>query len=67
VFSAEDVKTAAEHAKAFVAVNQVVHWSIVWTTVGICIGLAIHAWQAVRELRRLARGQRNGAALQPSH
>jgi hypothetical protein len=43
--------------------NQVLSWSILVTVAGICIALIVHAYQTVRELRRLSKGSRNGAAL----
>jgi hypothetical protein len=52
-----------KYAHAFVALNQVIYWSIVAVIVGICIALAVHAWQTIHELRRMAKGRRNGAAM----
>jgi hypothetical protein len=56
----------APHAQALVVLNQVLSWSIVWGIVGICIALAVHVYQTVREFRRMSKGSRNGAALPAS-
>jgi len=46
--------------------NQVVSWSILCVIIGICIALIVHAYQTVRELRRMSKGSRNGAAMSAS-
>lgn len=61
VFLAETGMNAAQHAQAFLVVNRVIQWSFVAAAVGISIALMVHAYQTVRELRRLAKGPRNGA------
>ena len=61
VFLAEARMDAAQHAQAVVIVNRVILWSFVAAAVGISIALVVHAYQTVRELRRLAKGPRDGA------
>ena len=56
----------AQHAKALVMLNQVLSWSILWVNIAICIALIVHAYQAIRELHRISKGSRNGAALPAS-
>jgi hypothetical protein len=60
---AENANLDAQHIKALVILNQVLSWTILWVIAGICIALIVHAYQTVRELRRLSKGSRNGAAL----
>ena len=66
VFLADTGKDAAQRAQAFLIVNQVIQWSLIAAGVGVSIALIVHAYQTVRELRRMAKGQRNGTALQLS-
>jgi hypothetical protein len=56
----------AQHTQALVKLNQVCSWSILCVIVGICIALAVHVYQTVREFRRMSKGSRNGAALPAS-
>jgi hypothetical protein len=56
----------AQHTQALVTLNQVLAWIILCVIVGICIALAVHLYQTVRELRRISKGSRNGAALPAS-
>ncbi|HXO37586.1 MAG TPA: hypothetical protein VN872_03055, partial [Candidatus Acidoferrum sp.] len=60
---AENANADAQHVQALVILNQVLSWSILGTVAGIGIALIVHAYQTVRELRRLAKGSGNGAAL----
>ena len=46
--------------------NQVLSWSILCVIIGICIALIVHAYQTVRELRRMSNNSQNGAALPAS-
>ena len=55
-----------QHTQALVKLNQVFSWSILCVIAGICIALIVHAYQTVRELRRMAKGSGNGAALPAS-
>jgi len=52
----------AQHTQALATLNQVLSWSILCVIVGICIAAIVHAYQIVRELRRMSKGSRNGAA-----
>lgn len=56
----------AQHTQALVMLNQVLSWSILCVIIGICIALCVHAYQTVRELRRMAKDSGNGAALPAS-
>ena len=56
----------AQHVQALVKLNQVISWSILSVILGICIIAIVHAYQVVRELRRMSKGSRNGAALPAS-
>jgi hypothetical protein len=56
----------AQHTQALVKLNQVVSWSVLCVIIGICIALIVHAYQTVRELRRMSKGSRNGATLPAS-
>jgi hypothetical protein len=63
---AESANLDAQHTQALVTLNQVISWSILCVIVGICIAAIVHAYQTVRELRRMSKGSRNGAALPAS-
>lgn len=63
---AENANLDAQHAHALAALNQVLSWAIACTIAGICIALIVHAYQTVRELRRMVKGSGNGAALPAS-
>lgn len=52
----------AQHTQALVMLNQVLSWTIMGVIVAIGIGLAVHAYQTVRELRRMSKSSGNGAA-----
>ncbi len=56
----------AQHTQALATLNQVLSWSILCVIVGICIAAIVHAYQIVRELRRMSKGSRNGAAMPAS-
>ncbi|MGB8131233.1 MAG: hypothetical protein WCG81_15695 [Candidatus Angelobacter sp.] len=56
----------ARHTRALAMLNQVLSWSILCVIIGICIGLVVHAYQTLRELRRMSKGSGNGAALPAS-
>jgi hypothetical protein len=64
--SAGNLDLDAQHAQALVKLNQVLSWTIMCIIAGICIGLVVHAYQTVRELRRMAKDPRNGATLPAS-
>jgi hypothetical protein len=66
LISAGDANLDAQHAQALVLLNQVLSWTIVCVIAGICIALIVHAYQVVRELRRMVKGPQNGAALPAS-
>jgi hypothetical protein len=66
VLLAETGSGAAQHARAVLIVNQIILWNFIGATVGVCIALVVHAYQTVRELRRMAGGPRNAAALSVS-
>jgi hypothetical protein len=66
LISAESANLDAQHAQALVLLNQVLSWTIVCVIAGICIALFVHAYQVVRELRRMVKGPQNGAALPAS-
>jgi hypothetical protein len=63
---AENANLDAQHTKALVILNQVLSWTILCIIAGICIAVIVHAYQTVREVRRMANGSRNGAALPAS-
>ncbi|HZE79509.1 MAG TPA: hypothetical protein VE604_01330 [Candidatus Polarisedimenticolia bacterium] len=63
---AENANLDAQHTKALVILNQVLSWTILCIIAGICIAVIVHAYQTVREVRRMAGGSRNGAALPAS-
>jgi hypothetical protein len=63
VFLAETGKSAAQYGKAAIVLNLVIQWSLIAASVGIGIALIVHAYQTVRELRRMTGSSRNGAAL----
>lgn len=56
----------AQHAQALAVMNQVLSWTIIGIVAGICVALLVHAYQTVRELRRMAKGSGNGVALPAS-
>ncbi len=56
----------AQHTQALVKLNQAISWSILCVIIGICIAAIVHAYQTVRELRRMSKGSRNGAAMPAS-
>jgi hypothetical protein len=58
--------TDARYAHAFIAMNQVIYWSIIGINVGICIALVVHTWQTYKEFRRMAGRPENGSALHAS-
>jgi len=66
LISAGNANLDTQHAQALAAMNQVLSWIIMCIIAGICIGLIVHAYQTVRELRRMANGPGNGAALPAS-
>lgn len=55
-----------QHTQALTTLNQVISWSILCFIIGISIALIVHAYQTVRELRRMSKGSRNGAAMPAS-
>jgi hypothetical protein len=55
-----------QHTRALAMLNQVLAWSILCVIIGICIALVVHAYQTIRELRRMSKGTRNGAAMPAS-
>jgi hypothetical protein len=63
---AQNANLDPQHTRALVMLNQVFAWSILWVIAGICIALIVHAYQIVRELRRMSKGSRNGAVLPAS-
>jgi hypothetical protein len=63
LISAGNATLDAPHAKALVMLNQVLSWSILCVIIAICIALIVHVYQTVRNLRRMATGPGNGAAL----
>jgi hypothetical protein len=56
----------AQHAQALVILNQVLSWTLLAAVAGIFISLIVHAYQTIRELRRVTGSPRNGAALPAS-
>lgn len=66
LISAGNANLDTQHAQALAVMNQVLSWIIMCIIAGICIGLIVHAYQTVRELRRMAKGPGNGAALPAS-
>jgi hypothetical protein len=66
LISAANANLDAQHIKALFALNQVLLWSIVWVNIGIFIALIVHAYQTIRELRRMSKGSRNGAVMPAS-
>jgi hypothetical protein len=56
----------AQHTQALVKLNQVFSWSVLCVIIGICIAAIAHAYQTIRELRRMSKGSRNGAAMPAS-
>jgi len=56
----------AQHTQALVKLNQAISWIILCVIIGICIAAIVHAYQTVRELRRMSKGSRNGAAMPAS-
>lgn len=56
----------AQHTQALVTLNQALSWIILCIIAGICIGVIVHAYQTVRELRRMSKGSGNGAVLPAS-
>jgi hypothetical protein len=66
LIAGRDANLDAQHTQALVKLNQVCSWSILCVIIGICIALAVHVYQTVRELRRMSKGSRNGAALPAS-
>ncbi|MGZ4875398.1 MAG: hypothetical protein ACXV5R_09535, partial [Candidatus Angelobacter sp.] len=63
LISARNANLDARHAQALVVMNQVLSWTIIGIVAGIFVALIVHACQTVRELRRVAKGSGNGAAL----
>jgi hypothetical protein len=63
LIAAGNTSLDAPHVKALAVLNQVLSWSILWVNIAICIALIVHAYQAVRELRRMSKGSGNGAVL----
>jgi hypothetical protein len=66
LISAGNANLDTQHTQALVMLNQVFSWSILCVIIGICIALIVHTYQTVRNLRRMARGSRNGATLAAS-
>ena len=66
LISAGNANLDTQHARALVILNQVLSWSMLWVVIGIFIALMVHAYQTVRELRRLSNGSGNSAALPAS-
>ena len=56
----------AQHTQALIKLNQVIWWNVLCVIIGICIAAIVHAYQTVRELRRMSKGSHNGAALPAS-
>ncbi len=56
----------ARHTRALAMLNQVLSWSILCVIIGICIGLVVHAYQTLRELRRMSKGSGNGSSRLPA-
>ena len=56
----------AQHAQALVILNQVLSWTLLAAVAGILISLIVHAYQTIRELRRMTGSPRNGMALPAS-
>jgi hypothetical protein len=63
LISAGNVNLDTQHVRALVILNQVLSWSMLWVVIGIFVALIVHAYQTVRELRRLSNGSGNSAAL----
>jgi hypothetical protein len=63
LISTGNVNLDTQHTRALVILNQVLSWSMLWVVIGILIALMVHAYQTVRELRRLSNGSGNSAAL----
>jgi hypothetical protein len=63
LISAGNANLDTQHARALIILNQVLSWSMLWVVIGILIALIVHAYQTVRELRRLSNGSGNSAAL----
>lgn len=61
--AARNAALDTQHTQALVKLNQVLSWSILCVIVGICIVAIVHAYQIVRELRRMSKGSRNGTAM----
>jgi MFS family permease len=63
VIFTETGKNAADWAHASVVVNQVIQWSAISIAIGIGIALAVHAFKAVQEIRRMMKERRSPAIL----
>ena len=63
---ADNAHADAQHAQALVILNQVLSWTLLAAVAGIFISLVVHAYQTIRELRRITGSPRNGAALPAS-
>jgi hypothetical protein len=59
-------KNAADQTHAILVLNQVVQWSAVSIAIGIGIMLAVHAFKAVQEIRRMMKDHRGMGAVQIS-
>jgi hypothetical protein len=56
-------KNAADQAHAIVILNQVIQWSAISIAIGIGIALAVHAFKAVQEIRRMMKDRQRPAIL----
>jgi hypothetical protein len=59
-------KNAADQAHAILILNQVIQWSAISIAIGIGIALAVHAFKAAQEIRRLMKDRHSPAAVQIS-
>jgi cbb3-type cytochrome oxidase subunit 3 len=66
LISVENANLDTQHIRALVMLNQVLSWSILCVIAGICIAVIVHAYQTIRELRRMSNSSRNGAVLPAS-
>jgi hypothetical protein len=66
VVLAEAAKNVAKLVHAVTITNQVILWSLIGSAVGISIVLAVHAYQTVREVRRLNKAGGTPAAMRIS-
>jgi hypothetical protein len=59
-------KNAADQAHVNLVLNQVIQWSAISIAIGVGIVLAVHAFKAVQEIRRLMKDRRGSTAIQIS-